>query len=204
MRKRIIRAFLGVYLAICVTYGVVRGVTVPAIAEDELMTDVPPEQTTAEPIVEPKAEIEDMIETPTPTLTTIPTPDVSDSGEASYSGRRGRGRGRRGGSFEMDDLSGETLPYEPAAPAVSSPSVVSSVPEDADEADEGDKTSQEGASTPAAVPTLQDYLKNLHCGGCGRNCFLLNPHCMRGARKEAQAESAYYEQYGEAVGDGAI
>ena len=200
MRKTIIRAFLGVYLAICVTYGVVRGVTTPAIAEDEPMTDVLPEQTTAEPVIEAKAEIEDVIETPTPTP--VLTPDVSASGEASYSGRRGRGRGRRGGSFEMDDPSGETLPYEPGAPAVSSPSVVSSVPEDADEADEGDKTSHEDASTPAAIPTLQDYLKNLHCGGCGRNCFLLNPHCMRGARKEAQAESAYYELYSEAAGDG--
>ena len=200
MRKTIIRAFLGVYLAICVTYGVVRGVTTPVIAEDEPMTDVLPEQTTAEPVIEAKAEIEDMIESPTPTP--VLTPNVSASGEASYSGKRGRGRGRRGGSFEMDDPSGETLPYEPGAPAVSSPSVVSSVPEDADEADEGDKTSQEDASTPAAIPTLQDYLKNLHCGGCGRNCFLLNPHCMRGARKEAQAESAYYELYSEAAGDG--
>ena len=203
MRKKIIRAFLGVYLAICVTYGVVRGVTVPAIAEDELMTDVPPEQTTAEPIVEPKAEIEDMIETPTPTLTTILTPDVSDSGEASYSGRRGRGRGRRGGSFEMGDQTGNASILE-AQPQTATAETAREEEPQKEEAEDEKETAQEDASTPAAVPTLQDYLKNLHCGGCGRNCFLLNPHCMRGARKEAQAESAYYEQYGEAVGDGAI
>lgn len=200
MRKRIIRAFLGVYLAICVTYGVMRGVTTPAIAEDELMTDVPPEQTTAEPVIEAKAEIEEMIETPAPTPNQIPTPDVSASGETSNSGRRGRGRGRHGGSFEIGDQTGNTS--VPAAQPQSAPAETAREEEPQTEETEDEKeTAQEDASTPAAVPTLQDYLKNLHCGGCGRNCFLLNPHCMRGARKEAH-ESAYYQQVGEAVGDG--
>ena len=201
MRKKIIRAFLGVYLAICVTYGVVRGVAAPAIAEDELMTDVPPEQTTAEPVIEAKAEIEEMIETPAPTPNLIPRPDVSACGETSNSGRRGRGRGRHGESVEMDSRTGNAS--VPEAKPQTAPA--ETAPEEEPQAEEPEKekeTAQEDASTPAAVPTLQDYLKNLHCGGCGRNCFLLNPHCMRGARKEAQAESAYYEQYGEAAGDG--
>ena len=201
MRKKIIRTFLGVYLAICVTYGVVRGVTTPAIAEDEPVTDILPEQTTAEPVIEAKAEIEDMIETPTPTP--VLTPDVSASGEASYSGRRGRGRGRRGGSFEMGDQTGNASILE-AQPQTATAETAREEEPQKEETEDEKETAQEDASTPAAVPTLQDYLKNLHCGGCGRNCFLLNPHCMRGARKEAQAESAYYEQYGEAVGDGAI
>ena len=199
MRKRIIRAFLGVYLAICVTYGVVRGVATPAIAEDEPVTDVPPEQTTAEPVIEAKAEIEERIETPTPTP--VPMPDVSASGEASYSGRRSRGRGRRDGSFEMDSQTENASLPAVQMQAVPAETVPEEEPQTGETADEK-KTSQEDASTPAAIPTLQDYLKNLHCGGCGRNCFLLNPHCMRGARKEAQAESAYYELYSEAAGDG--
>ena len=98
--------------------------------------------------------------------------------------------------------------YDYAVPAVETAAPVST-PEPAQEEEpeseeeEEDKEEQaDDASAPAAIPTLEDYLRGLHCGGCGRNCFLLNPHCMRGARKESQAESAYYELYGEPAGDG--
>jgi len=89
---------------------------------------------------------------------------------------------------------------ETSAPVITPAPTQEEEPESEEEGE--DKEKQEDASEPAAIPTLEDYLRGLHCGGCGRNCFLLNPHCMRGARKESQAESAYYELYGEPAGDG--
>ncbi|SDB44846.1 hypothetical protein SAMN02910317_02255 [Ruminococcaceae bacterium FB2012] len=50
--------------------------------------------------------------------------------------------------------------------------------------------------TPPAVPTLDEYLSKLKCGGCGHGCSLLNPRCMRGATKQSSAESEYYSLYG--------
>ena len=47
------------------------------------------------------------------------------------------------------------------------------------------------------VPTLEDYLRNLRCSGCRHNCSLLSPRCMNGARKASNAESEYYQMYGQ-------
>ncbi len=185
MRKKIIRAFLGVYLAVCVTYGVVRGVTAPAMAEDVEPMEEPLPQTAAEIVPEETAQVEELIET---------APAGPASGEFYRSGRSGRGRGRRGSSEMGAGAEART------APAVSSVPAAQEEPEEDAEEETGEKEQSDDAAEPAAIPTLEEYLKNLHCGGCGRNCFLLNPHCMRGARKESRAESAYYEQYGYADG----
>ena len=198
MRKKIIRAFLGVYLAVCVCYGVVRGITAPAMAEDAEVLSEPVPQTTSEVIPTPEPEL--MI-LPEPTAAPVPElPVTSASGEASYSGRS---RGRHGGRGRDD-----TEEYTFSAPTAELPAQVST-PEPVQEAapetgteDEDSENKPDDADEPAAIPTLEDYLRGLHCGGCGRNCFLLNPHCMRGARKESKAETAYYELYGEPAGDG--
>ena len=197
MRKKIIRAFLGVYLAVCVCYGVVRGITAPAMAEDAEVLLEPVPQTTSEVIPTPEPELEIL---PEPTGTPVPeSPATSASGEASYSGRS---RGKHGGHGRSD-----TAGYAYTAPAATS-SAPESAPvalpaETETEAEDEDRENpSDDAAEPAAVPTLEDYLRGLHCGGCGRNCFLLNPHCMRGARKESQAETAYYGLYGETAGDG--
>ena len=198
MRKKIIRAFLGVYLAVCVCYGVVRGITAPAMAEDAEVLSEPVPQTTSEVIPTPEPELEIL---PEPNETPVPeSPVTFAAGEASYSGRSHGQHGGRG----RDD----TAEYTFTAPTAETPAPVSTPApaqeeEPESEEEEEDKEKQaDDASAPAAIPTLEDYLRGLHCGGCGRNCFLLNPHCMRGARKESQAESAYYELYGEPAGDG--
>lgn len=198
MRKKIIRTFLGVYLAICVTYGVVRGVTSPAVAEEVEVSSEPIPQTTTEviPTSEPVPELQ-----PEPTAAPAEeTPAVSASGEDSYSGRsRGMHGGRAQSSTEMYDY---TVPAaETSAPVITPAPAQEEEPENEEEGEDREKQ-EDDADQPAAIPTLEDYLRGLHCGGCGRNCFLLNPHCMRGARKESQAESAYYELYGEPAGNG--
>ena len=157
MRNKVIRAYLGVYIAVCVTYGILRGIVVPAAAENN------------EVLTEPIPEI----------VATVEAPEISI--ETSGSGRS-RGRHGRRGSTEMYN---DTLPSEKII-----------APAQADEPKTGEKLSED---TPASggTPTLEEYLKSLHCGGCGRNCFLFNPRCMRGARKASKAETAYYAEYGE-------
>lgn len=63
--------------------------------------------------------------------------------------------------------------------------------------DEDEQPSETVTAAPEPdVPTLDDYLRNLRCSGCRRNCSLANPRCMNGARKASQAESEYYSLYG--------
>lgn len=62
------------------------------------------------------------------------------------------------------------------------------------------------AATPAAeepvvaepqpdVPSLSEFLSQLRCGGCGKNCSLLNPRCGVGNQKAQQAEAEYVATY---------
>lgn len=45
-------------------------------------------------------------------------------------------------------------------------------------------------------PTLEAYLSQLRCTGCGRGCILLNPRCRTGAAQASRAEAAYNLLYG--------
>ncbi|MBU4440181.1 MAG: hypothetical protein L6276_09340 [Acetobacterium sp.] len=45
------------------------------------------------------------------------------------------------------------------------------------------------------VPSLSEFLSQFRCGGCGKNCSLVNPRCNVGSQKAQQAESEYYATY---------
>ena len=45
------------------------------------------------------------------------------------------------------------------------------------------------------IPSLSDFLAQLRCGGCGKNCSLLNPRCGVGNQKAQQAEAEYVANY---------
>nr|WP_320025341.1 hypothetical protein [uncultured Acetobacterium sp.] len=47
----------------------------------------------------------------------------------------------------------------------------------------------------SVVPSLSEFLSQFRCGGCGKNCSLVNPRCNVGSQKAQQAESEYYETY---------
>ena len=46
------------------------------------------------------------------------------------------------------------------------------------------------------VPTLQQFLSMLRCGGCHHNCILLSPRCMKGRSKAENAAIEYQQTYG--------
>ncbi|MDE7227689.1 MAG: DUF4405 domain-containing protein [Treponemataceae bacterium] len=50
--------------------------------------------------------------------------------------------------------------------------------------------------TDSAHPTLEAYLSQLRCTGCGRGCILLNPRCRTGAAQASRTEAAYNLLYG--------
>lgn len=50
-------------------------------------------------------------------------------------------------------------------------------------------------STEESAPTLEEYLGNMYCTGCGKHCSLLSPRCGRGEMQALQAENEYNEIY---------
>lgn len=55
--------------------------------------------------------------------------------------------------------------------------------------------SQAVAVAVPVVPTLNEFLSQLRCGGCGKNCSLASPRCATGSRKAQQAEAQYDATY---------
>lgn len=49
--------------------------------------------------------------------------------------------------------------------------------------------------TAAPHPTLEEYLSQLRCTGCGRRCILLNPRCRTGEAQASRAEAEYNRLY---------
>lgn len=46
------------------------------------------------------------------------------------------------------------------------------------------------------VPSLNEFLSAMICGGCRHNCSLVSPRCMKGRSKAQSATVEYYEIYG--------
>ena len=69
-------------------------------------------------------------------------------------------------------------------------------PDESETEKKEDETQIEEQTQASDAPSLEEYLSKLRCGGCGHNCSLANPRCMRGARKQSSAKSEYSELYG--------
>ena len=69
-------------------------------------------------------------------------------------------------------------------------------PDESETEKKEDETQIEEQTQASDAPSLEEYLGKLRCGGCGHNCSLANPRCMRGARKQSTAKSEYSEMYG--------
>jgi hypothetical protein len=68
--------------------------------------------------------------------------------------------------------------------------------EDDDEEEINDETYNSSVSAIVGeTPTLNEYLSNLYCTACPRNCSLLAPQCSKGVGQAAVAEVEYEETY---------
>lgn len=168
MRGKIIKAFLGVYLALSMVYGGIRAAYLTAVA-----AMAPPE----EPAVlaaEPSFGQTAVTAQPSLAPTVTPAPSVEPSATPS--------------AEPAVEPSAAPSPDPEPTPE---PSEALTVPP----AEEEQDTSLEAAPVPE-VPSLEDYLSQLHCGGCGRNCLLSSPRCRTGKRKAETYTAEYYTEYG--------
>ncbi|MGN0632746.1 MAG: DUF4405 domain-containing protein [Oscillospiraceae bacterium] len=51
-------------------------------------------------------------------------------------------------------------------------------------------------TTSPPPPTLDEFLSELRCTGCGKNCLLTSPRCRKGQTQAEQATEEYYQIYG--------
>ena len=87
----------------------------------------------------------------------------------------------------------ESAAESEAEPEANDTEALIEAPEEEDDPDEAYLE----AAPAEDVPTLEDYLSTLHCGRCGRNCYLSNPHCRTGRGKAETATAEYYAEYGD-------
>ncbi len=146
MRKKTIAAFAAVYISLCLTYGLINGINLPASSEETEAVSV--------------------------------TTSVSEESSAAETTQQSTSEGRKKKRSKSTAVTTQPESYEEEI-----------IPEEK-------VTEQTETEAPPAVPTLDEYLSKLKCGGCGHGCTLLNPRCMRGARKQSSAESEYYSLYG--------
>lgn len=171
MRKKTLAAFAAVYAVICLSYGAVNGIDFPVSTEaaEELSAD--------ESVIS-----ETQVTTTIPEITTRPTEEATSSKRRNKHGKR----------YSFTEPAIEEKPQtQTEAPEETPQEIVTEQPE----TKETDQQIEESIEAPT-VPTLEEYLGKLRCGGCGHGCTLLNPRCMRGARKQSSAQSEYQELYG--------
>ena len=191
MKIKVIRTFFGAYLAICITYGALRTVIMPSVKDDNVTSPGSIEETTETVMYETEETGSTMTES-TEESTAASKEEFDD--DSSFEKRRRR----KSWESEDDEETDITTRETETTTTVTEPSQTQKETE-AEQEEDDKKKQTETTAAKASVPTLDDYLKKLRCGGCGRNCSLINPRCMRGARKESQAETEYYELYGQSA-----
>ena len=177
MRKKTLAAFAAVYLTICLTYGAINGINMPvssAEAEDITVTE------------STVTETHTMVTTEPPETVTEPPAETTTS-ERSRKKKRTK---TTTVTEQPEDIPEESTKVQTAVPEVIPEEIIT------EQTVETEQQTEEYTENPAAVPTLEEYLSDLRCGGCHHGCYLLNPRCMRGARKQSLAESDYYSIYG--------
>ena len=207
MRKKTLAAFAVVYSVLCMTYGTVNGINVRGTeaAEEQLANEGVKAEAQAAEAEAQAAEAE---------ASAVTDADNSrSSGESLYKNKRGRHGKHASVTGRSENISGEgdqvqseksketteaviTEKSKEAAGAVTSEP--SKEEEQTVTTDQKETQQIEQAAEASAIPSLTEYLSKRKCGGCGHGCTLLNPRCMRGARKQSTAESEYYALYGNA------
>lgn len=99
-----------------------------------------------------------------------------------------------------------TIPAAPASSPEHQAESTAAVIDQVSEANDADSTATPAENTntersiatddtAAPHPTLEEYLSQLRCTGCGRRCILLNPRCRTGEAQASRAEAEYNRLY---------
>lgn len=184
MRKKSITAFIGVYIALCVAYGVYGRMTA-------IPMDIPETDNTE--IIQTATETTESIQSGEKATLNIGQDSVATEISTSVAQKE-----------ENTDTPTEmiteaaTIPQTTTEFQTEEPYVEMQIEEQTENQEEPYAQVQiEPETEPVQnIPSLEEFLKNLRCSGCRHNCSLLSPRCMNGARKASQAESEYHEMYG--------
>ena len=227
MKRKIIRSFFAVYLALSMAYGGARAAYLTVTAA------MAPPNTSEETVIPSSFGIdtvpaEPKLQAPVLPSPEIPTPDVSaaapsDAPEISSEPSPAQSASDEEEAYleTPESESDEEESYLEAPEAESNedeayletpetesdeeeayleaPETESDAEEayfEASETESDEEEAQLEAAPAQDVPTLEDYLSGLHCGHCGRNCYLSSPRCRTGQRRAAAAEEEYYAEYG--------
>ena len=206
MKVKIIRAFMAVYLVLSMAYG---GIRAAYLTVKAAMT--PPESTLeqVELAAVPSFGAESIPYAPEEMSAVLPTPSIQAEDDPEKTEVPAEIAPAEAATAPQEASAAEAEPvFEPepeAEPEAESAAESEAEPEANDtealieapeEEDDPDEAYLEAA--PAEdVPTLEDYLSTLHCGRCGRNCYLSNPRCRTGRGKAETATAEYYAEYGD-------
>ena len=206
MKVKIIRAFMAVDLVLSMAYG---GIRAAYLTVKAAMT--PPESTLeqVELAAVPSFGAESIPYAPEEMSAVLPTPSIQAEDDPEKTEVPAEIAPAEAATAPQEASAAEAEPvFEPepeAEPEAESAAESEAEPEANDtealieapeEEDDPDEAYLEAA--PAEdVPTLEDYLSTLHCGRCGRNCYLSNPHCRTGRGKAETATAEYYAEYGD-------
>ena len=193
MRKKSITAFIGVYIALCIAYGVKGRMT--AIPMDITETD--------------NTEI---VQRATETTVAFPTDGTAEKVQSEEKTTLNIGQNSVAteiSTFVAQKEENTNIPTEIITETATVLQVTTEIPTEnsyvgvkiEEQTEEQEELCAEAQIEPETepvqnIPTLEEFLKNLRCSGCRHNCFLFSPRCMNGARKASQAESEYHEMYG--------
>ena len=206
MKVKIIRAFMAVYLVLSMAYG---GIRAAYLTVKAAMT--PPESTLeqVELAAVPSFGAESIPYAPEEMSAVLPSPSIQAEDDPEKTEVPAEIAPAEAATAPQEASAAEAEPvFEPepeAEPEAESAAESEAEPEANDtealieapeEEDDPDDAYLEAA--PAEdVPTLEDYLSTLHCGRCGRNCYLSNPHCRTGRGEAETATAEYYAEYGD-------
>ena len=202
MKVKIIRAFMAVYQVLSMAYG---GIRAAYLTVKAAMT--PPESTLeqVELAAVPSFGAESIPYAPEEMSAVLPTPSIQAEDDpektevpAEIAPAEAATAPQEASAAEAEPVFEPEPEAEPEAEsaAESEANDTEALIEAPEEEDDPDDAYLEAA--PAEdVPTLEDYLSTLHCGRCGRNCYLSNPHCRTGRGKAETATAEYYAEYGD-------
>ena len=201
MKRKIIQAFLAIYLVVSMAYSGIRAayITVRAAVAPPDIAEEQSEQVSASfgfdaVPAEPELVSASM---PTPVIQAEDIPeDMPQASEEVSSPEETAAADAPEASPDNESALEESAPEEVASEEAS-PEEVSAfeeAPETSEDSEEAEASIEEAPAED--VPSLEEYLSTLHCGRCGRNCYLSNPRCRTGRRKAETETTAYYELYG--------
>ena len=206
MKVKIIRAFMAVYLVLSMAYG---GIRAAYLTVKAAMT--PPESTLeqVELAAVPSFGAESIPYAPEEMSAVLPSPSIQAEDDPEKTEVPAEIAPAEAATAPQEASAAEAEPvFEPepeAEPEAESAAESEAEPEANDtealieapeEEDDPDEAYLEAAPAEE-IPTLEDYLSTLHCGRCGRNCYLSNPHCRTGRGKAETATAEYYAEYGD-------